>query len=107
MVSVDSASTNIHISNNIYWNGGDSMYFNESGTTHQSVANFTLESSSYKLVPQLIDPNNLDFTPLADSVAINNGTSINGKNSDPNPDIGAIQHIHKVAPNAPKLYVLD
>jgi hypothetical protein len=112
MASLDSASTNISFSNNIYWNGGSAISFNERGTTRYGLSNFTLESNSYQQDPELNDPNNQDFTPHAGSIAIDNGTPINitsgfgDSNADSSPDIGAIQHAHKSPPSAVTLNVL-
>jgi hypothetical protein len=111
MVSVDNLSTNITLSNNIYWNGGNSMSFKEGGNTHYSISNFTLESNSYQQDPKLKSPNNQNFAPASDSVAIDNGTpiSISGvfsdSHADPNPDIGAIQHLQKAPPSAVTLNI--
>jgi hypothetical protein len=111
MVSVDKASTNVSISNNIYWNGGNTISFNERGTTRYTLSTFNLESNSYEQDPKLNNPNTLNFAPLPDSIAINNGVPVSISSdfsllsTDPSPDIGAIQHAQKAPPSAVTLHV--
>jgi hypothetical protein len=111
MASVDKASTNISFSNNIYWNGGNTMTFQDGGTVSYSLSNFNIESNSFQENPKLKSPDDLDFTPIIGSVAIDNGTpiSVSGvyseSNTDPNPDIGAIPHAQQAPPSAVTLNV--
>jgi hypothetical protein len=111
MASVDNASTNISFSNNIYWNGGNSILFNERGATRNSLSSFSLETNSYQQDPKLTNPNILEFAPQDGSVAINNGTPISipgvytTTSADSTPDIGAIQTTQKPPPSAVTLTV--
>ncbi|MGD9224138.1 MAG: DUF5123 domain-containing protein [Desulfobacteraceae bacterium] len=112
MVSVDSASTNISFSNNIYWNNGSSMSFRENGSSRSSVDAFTLESNSYQKAPGLTDAASGDFTLTENSVAIDNGyaslaptADYAGDSRDSAPDIGAYEYqssnSNPVPPDAP------